>query len=200
MIGGKNFHEEQKHIVGMNIIVCTPGRLLQHMDETVDFDASKLSVLVLDEADRILDLGFRKTIDSIIENLPDRKQGRQTLLFSATQTRRVSDLARLSLREPEYIAVHDDAPSTTPDRLSQCFSIVELGNKLNMLFSFIKSHLKYKILVFFATRKQVRFTMLAFCKLQPGIQVIAYLTVPCSCSFRFHNEYSHLFLTCCGYS
>lgn len=61
---------------------------------------------VLDEADRILDMGFADTMNAIIENLPET---RQTLLFSATQTKSVKDLARLSLKDPEYIWVHEKA-------------------------------------------------------------------------------------------
>ena len=56
----------------MNLLVCTPGRLLQHMDETPMFDCVSLKVLVLDEADRILDLGFRETLAAILENLPKK--------------------------------------------------------------------------------------------------------------------------------
>lgn len=61
---------------------------------------------VLDEADRILDMGFADTMNAIIENLPKK---RQTLLFSATQTKSVKDLARLSLKNPEYVWVHEKA-------------------------------------------------------------------------------------------
>ncbi len=68
----------------MNIIICTPGRLLQHMDENPQFDCSNVQILVLDEADRCLDLGFEKDMNAIIEHLPVQ---RQTLLFSATQTK-----------------------------------------------------------------------------------------------------------------
>ena len=71
-------------------------------DETPLFDATSLQVLVMDEADRILDMGFRETLTAIVDNLPRR---RQTLLFSATQTRSVGDLARLSLESPEFLAV-----------------------------------------------------------------------------------------------
>lgn len=59
------------------------GRLLQHMDETPGFEPSNLQLLVLDEADRILDMGFAATLDAILDNLPT--EGRQTFLFSATQ-------------------------------------------------------------------------------------------------------------------
>jgi ATP-dependent RNA helicase DDX10/DBP4 len=70
---------------GMNILVATPGRLLQHMDETPGFDCSQVKVLILDEADRCMDMGFQATMDAIILNLPHQ---RQTLLFSATQSKR----------------------------------------------------------------------------------------------------------------
>lgn len=63
-------------------------------------------ISVLDEADRILDMGFADTMNAIIENLPKK---RQTLLFSATQTKSVKDLARLSLKDPEYVWVHEKA-------------------------------------------------------------------------------------------
>ena len=81
IIGGKDVASEQERICRMSILVCTPGRLLQHMDETPGFDASNLQMLILDEADRILDLGFSATINCIVENLPAT---RQTVLFSAT--------------------------------------------------------------------------------------------------------------------
>lgn len=58
-------------------------------------------MLILDEADRILDMGFREEIKYIVENLPSAEEGRQTLLFSATQTKSVKALARLSLNEPQ---------------------------------------------------------------------------------------------------
>lgn len=105
----------------MNMLVCTPGRLLQHMDETPGFDASQVQVLVLDEADRILDMGFSATLNAILQNLP---QERQTMLFSATQTKSVKDLARLSLKAPEYIAVHAEAAMPTPVKLQQVWSLV----------------------------------------------------------------------------
>ena len=69
----------------MNVLIATPGRLLQHMDETPGFDCANVRVLVLDEADRCMDLGFQAAMDAILQNLP---QQRQTLLFSATQSKK----------------------------------------------------------------------------------------------------------------
>ena len=71
VIGGKNFREEQGRIVRMNILVCTPGRLLQHLQQTADFEYYGLEVLILDEADRILDMGFKVQLDKILQYLPD---------------------------------------------------------------------------------------------------------------------------------
>lgn len=169
IIGGKEFKVEQERIARMNILVCTPGRLLQHMDQSVGFSCDNLQVLVLDEADRIMDMGFQNTMNAIIENLPPQ---RQTLLFSATQTRSVKDLARLSLKDPEYVAVHEKAEHSTPKTLSQHYVVTELPKKLDVLYSFVKSHLKSKTIVFLSSCKQTRFVFEAFCKLQPGVPIM----------------------------
>ncbi|KAJ1920757.1 ATP-dependent RNA helicase dbp4 [Mycoemilia scoparia] len=169
VIGGKNVEEEQVRLTRMNILICTPGRLLQHMDQTAGFDCSNLKVLVLDEADRILDMGFKKDVNAIIANLPNI---RQTLLFSATQTKSVKDLARLSLKDPEYVAVHEKADYSTPKSLSQHYMECELPQKLDMLYSFIKSHLKTKALVFVSSCKQVRFIYETFTKMQLGVPIL----------------------------
>lgn len=124
---------------------------------------------VLDEADRILDLGFSKTVNAILENLPIE---RQTLLFSATQTKSVKDLARLSLKDPKYVSVHDQSEYSTPQLLKQFYVVTELPEKLNVLYSFVKTHLKAKTLVFLSSCKQVKFVFECFCKLQPGVQLM----------------------------
>ncbi|OVA06611.1 Helicase [Macleaya cordata] len=167
LIGGrKDVEAEKERVNDLNILVCTPGRLLQHMDETPNFDCSLLQVLVLDEADRILDVGFKQELNAIISQLPKQ---RQTLLFSATQTKSVQDLARLSLKDPEYLSVHEESVTATPTRLQQTAIIVPLDQKFDMLWSFIKAHLNSKILVFLSTCKQVKFVYEAFKKMRPGI-------------------------------
>ncbi|CAL8269835.1 unnamed protein product [Arctogadus glacialis] len=170
IIGGKDLKTESERIHRTNIVICTPGRLLQHMDETATFHVSDLHVLVLDEADRILDMGFADTLNAIIENLP---KTRQTLLFSATQTKSVKDLARLSLKDPEYVWVHEKAMFSTPATLEQSFVVCELHQKVNMLFSFIRSHLQKKVIVFFACCKEVQYLFRAFCRLRPGMPILA---------------------------
>ncbi|MED6160062.1 DEAD-box ATP-dependent RNA helicase 32 [Stylosanthes scabra] len=136
------------------------------MDETPNFECSQMQVLVLDEADRILDSGFKRELNAIISQLPKR---RQTMLFSATQTKSIQDLARLSLKDPEYLSVHEESVTATPTLLKQIVMEVALDQKLNMLWSFIKTHLQSKILVFLSSCKQVKFVFEAFKKLHPGI-------------------------------
>lgn len=167
LIGGrKGVDTEKETVMNLNILVCTPGRLLQHMDETPNFDCSQLQVLVLDEADRILDMGFSGTLNAILGQLPKE---RQTMLFSATQTKSVKDLARLSLRDPEFLAVHAESAAATPARLQQTVMIVPLDEKMDMLWSFVKTHLQTKMLVFLSSCKQVKFVHEAFRRLRPGI-------------------------------
>ncbi|KAJ3225369.1 ATP-dependent RNA helicase dbp4 [Clydaea vesicula] len=113
-LGGKDLKAEKQRVTRMNILVATPGRLLQHMDQTADFSCDNLQCLVLDEADRILDNGFEKTLNAIIANLPKK---RRTFLFSATQTKSVKDLARLSLK---VRLVHDIFCKLQPGVVLMC--------------------------------------------------------------------------------
>lgn len=169
VIGGKSLQEEKERLGRMNILVCTPGRMLQHLDQNPDLEINNIQILVLDEADRILDMGFRDTIDAILQNIPKQ---RQTLLFSATQTKNVSDLARLSLTDPEYVSVHESASTATPASLQQHYILTPLPEKLDTLWSFIRSNVKSKILVFLSSTKQVRFVYETFRQMQPGIPLL----------------------------
>ena len=169
IIGGKDLKSERESINRMNILVATPGRLLQHMDQTSGFAWDNLQVLVLDEADRILDMGFAKTVDAVLKSLP---RDRQTLLFSATQTNSVKDLARVSLKKPHSISLYTGEETFTPAQLKQNYVITSLPDKLDRLFSFVKGHTGSKGLVFLSSCKQVRFVYEAFCKLQPGVPLL----------------------------
>lgn len=169
VIGGKSLREEQERLGRMNILVCTPGRMLQHLDQTAMLETHNFQMLVMDEADRIMDMGFQKTVDAIIDHLPKEHQ---TMLFSATQTKKVSDLARLSLKDPEYVAVHEAAAAATPATLQQHYVVTPLPQKLDTLWSFIRSNLKSKTVVFLSSGKQVRFVYESFRHLQPGIPLL----------------------------
>lgn len=179
IIGGKNVKYEKEKIERMNILIATPGRLLQHMDESPGFDASNLKILVLDEVDMLLELGFANTLEGILQNLGKE---RQTLLFSATLTKEIHNLAKLSLKKPEYISLHESKVAKggegatgqeekipmqyeVPKGLSQYYMQIKIEDKLDTLFSFLRTHTKTKSLVFFSSIKQVRFAYEAFRKL-----------------------------------
>jgi ATP-dependent RNA helicase DDX10/DBP4 len=170
LIFKQDLKTESKIINQTNIIICTPGRLLQHMDETPNFSCDNLKILVLDEADRILDMGFSETMNSIIDNLPP---SRQTLLFSATQTKSVKDLARLSLKNPTYVSVHEHANESTPKNLVQTYVVCDTHEKVNFLWSFIRNHLNQKIIVFFQSCKQVKYVYELFSRMQTGMTTLA---------------------------
>jgi ATP-dependent RNA helicase DDX18/HAS1 len=86
-MGGTNRRQEvAKLVTGVNVLVACPGRLLDHMQSTKGFVYHNLISLVIDEADRILEIGFEEEMNAIIKLLPKK---RQTALFSATQTRKV---------------------------------------------------------------------------------------------------------------
>lgn len=123
---------------------------------------------MLDEADRILDLGFAKALDAIVANMPST---RQTLLFSATQTQSVQSLARLSLQNP--VIVSTDPSSATPDKLIEAYVECELEQKLDVLYSFIKTHLTEKVLVFMSSCKQVRYVYETFRRFRPGVPLMS---------------------------
>lgn len=169
LVGGKDVKAEKDRIGRLNILVCTPGRLLQHMDESFEFSADNLQMLVLDEADRLLDMGFKKTLDAIVASLSPE---RQTALFSATQTKNVNDLARLSLANPKYISVDAENPSATPQGLEQYYTVCDVDKKLDDLWSFLRSHTKAKVLVFISSSKQVRFIFESFRRMRPGIPLM----------------------------
>lgn len=114
-------------------------------------------------------MGFARTLSALLSHLP---KSRQTLLFSATQTQSVSDLARLSLNNPVSLGLEETANSTMPQNLEQHFVVCTLDKKLDILWSFIKSHLQSKILVFMSACKQVRFVFETFCKMHPGIPLL----------------------------
>ncbi|KAM3917003.1 ATP-dependent RNA helicase DDX18 [Leptodactylus fuscus] len=156
IMGGSNRSAEaQKLANGVNIVVATPGRLLDHMQNTPGFMYKNLQCLVIDEADRILEVGFEQEMKQIINLLPKR---RQTMLFSATQTRKVEDLARISLKkEPLYVGVDDHKDTATVDGLEQGYVVCPSESRFLLLFTFLKKNRKKKMMVFFSSCKSVKF-------------------------------------------
>ncbi|KAI3330129.1 P-loop containing nucleoside triphosphate hydrolase protein [Ustulina deusta] len=145
VIGGANRRAEADKLgKGINLLVATPGRLLDHLQNTQGFVYKNLRTLVIDEADRILEVGFEDEMRQIIKVLPS--ENRQTALFSATQTTKVEDLARISLRPgPLYINVDEAKEHSTVEGLEQGYVVCEADKRFLLLFSFLKKNIKKKV-------------------------------------------------------
>lgn len=157
VMGGANRKAEADRLSkGVNLIVATPGRLLDHLRNTKSFVFKNLKALIIDEADRILEVGFEEEMKEIIKILPN--DNRQTMLFSATQTTKVQDLARISLRPgPLYINVDSDKSTSTAAMLEQGYIVTESDKRFLLLFTFLKRNLKKKVIVFFASCNEVKY-------------------------------------------
>ncbi|OJJ43613.1 hypothetical protein ASPZODRAFT_136065 [Penicilliopsis zonata CBS 506.65] len=157
VMGGANRRAEAEKLnKGVNLLVATPGRLLDHLRNTEGFVFRNLKTLIIDEADRILEVGFEDEMRQIIKILPN--EDRQTLLFSATQTTKVEDLARISLRAgPLYINVDHRKEHSTVDGVEQGYIICEADKRFLLLFTFLKKNIKKKIIVFFSSCNSVKY-------------------------------------------
>ena len=124
--------------------------------QNTPFVFKNLKSLIIDEADRILEIGFEDEMRQIVKILP--KEDRQTMLFSATQTTKVEDLARISLRPgPLYINVDEEKKYSTVEGLEQGYVVVEADKRFLLLFSFLKKMAKKKIIVFFSSCNSVKY-------------------------------------------
>ncbi|RVE66184.1 hypothetical protein OJAV_G00124200 [Oryzias javanicus] len=150
---------------GGNVVIATPGRLedmFRRKAEGLDLASAvrSLDVLVLDEADRLLDMGFETSLNAILSFLPKQ---RRTGLFSATQTQELEKLVRAGLRNPVRITVKEKglaaaAPAQkTPSRLSNYYTVCRADEKFNHLVAFLRQHKHEKQLVFFSTCACVEF-------------------------------------------
>uniref|UniRef100_A0A183SVN0 ATP-dependent RNA helicase n=1 Tax=Schistocephalus solidus TaxID=70667 RepID=A0A183SVN0_SCHSO len=150
-------------------LIGTPGRFAQHQLENPTLDLSNLRILVLDEADRLMDPTFRHDLQSIVDNL---NADRQCLLYSATLVKSPDQLEFLNLKSPIMISTNSAVAPVTPAHLIQFYSIVPLERKLDVLWAFLQSHCKKKIIVFFSTQKQVRFVHDLLLQIHPFFSVM----------------------------
>jgi ATP-dependent RNA helicase RhlE len=147
VFGGVPMDPQERALrAGVDIVVATPGRLMDHMrHESANFTA--LEVLVLDEADRMLDMGFWPDVQRILEALPAK---RQTLLFSATMPAEVLKLTREFLREPQYVQVgRRGGPART---ISHAIQSVPAREKAQWLARWLREDATGPVLVFCRTK------------------------------------------------
>jgi len=147
IFGGVSINpQKQKLIKGVDIVVATPGRLLDHVQQR-SIDLSKVEILVLDEADRMLDMGFIRDIRKILNVIPKQ---RQTLLFSATFSREIKALASEFLHQPSEIQVTPE--NTAVELVSQIVYPVDKKRKRELLSQKIGEENWQQVLVFTRTK------------------------------------------------
>lgn len=143
IFGGVGQHPQVRALRrGVNIVVATPGRLLDLMQQRVIF-LDAVSVFILDEGDRMLDMGFLPDIRRIVRALPAQ---RQSLLFSATLPDAIVELAGTIVRDPVHVTIAPEQPAV--DRIVQEVLFVEKQDKIRLLTSLLKDPAKRKVIVF----------------------------------------------------
>ena len=149
VFGGVNIRPQiDKLRRGVDILVATPGRLLDHTGQKT-VDLSKVEILVLDEADRMLDMGFIHDIRRVLALLPENGS-RQNLMFSATFPEEIKKLARSILKRPELIEVAQ--ANITVDSIEQVVHLVDKRRKRELLSDLIGSRNWHQVLVFTRTK------------------------------------------------
>jgi ATP-dependent RNA helicase RhlE len=147
IFGGTSNHKSVREVArGVDILVATPGRLLDLIDQRA-LSLRELEILVLDEADQMLDLGFIHALKRIVSLVPAK---RQTLFFSATMPRAIKELADRYLTNPAEVSVTPTA--TTVDRVDQTVTMVNQAEKAALLAVHLRAHGVERALVFSRTK------------------------------------------------
>lgn len=168
VIGGTNIRSEQRNLSqgGVDILVATPGRLLDHLQNSkgVKELISSTSVLVLDEADKLLEMGFKKDIDTIVSYLPATGV-RQTLLFSATMPDQLAQLVR-NIISPDHKTIDTVGDDQTNVQVKQEYLVAPFEDQIPIFYQMVKEHMAsepdYKIIAFFVTARLTQFMATLF--------------------------------------
>jgi ATP-dependent RNA helicase RhlB len=150
VFGGTDYDQQRRTLVdGVDVLVGTPGRLIDYLKQQV-YDLRHVQVLVLDEADRMFDLGFIADIRYILRRLP-RPEHRQSMLFSATLSHRVLELAYEHMNNPELVRIEPD--KVTIDRIRQVIYFPSMEEKLPLLIGLLRETEAHRTMVFVNTRR-----------------------------------------------
>ncbi len=133
-----------------HVIVATPGRMLHHIEHTKGFSMQKLKYLILDEADRLLDMNFQDALDKILDHI---NKVRVNFMYSATMTNKVGKLQRACLRDPVKIEISKIRHQTV-ENLIQKYKFVPHSYKNTYLVRILNDNLKKPTLIFAQTCKQ----------------------------------------------
>jgi ATP-dependent RNA helicase RhlB len=150
VFGGTDYDKQRKQLeAGVDVLIGTPGRLIDYYKQGV-YDLKAVQVLVLDEADRMFDLGFIADIRYILRRLPAPEQ-RQSMLFSATLSQRVLELAYEHMNNPELVRIEPD--KVTIDRIRQVIYFPSMAEKIPLLVGLLRATEAHRTMVFVNTRR-----------------------------------------------
>jgi ATP-dependent RNA helicase RhlE len=160
VFGGVGYGAQmQAFKTGVEIIVATPGRLVDHMQQGARLDG--ISMLVLDEADRMLDMGFLPVVRRVVAKMPDRKQ---TLFFSATLAPDIVKLTKDLLNDPVTVAVAPKSSAPTAEGVTHVAYTVDQGSKTDLLVELLKDNSIYSAIAFTRTKARANRLALALAK------------------------------------
>jgi ATP-dependent RNA helicase RhlB len=150
VFGGTDYDKQRRSLAeGVDVLIGTPGRIIDYFKQHV-FDLRHAQVVVLDEADRMFDLGFIADIRFILRRLP-RPEQRQSMLFSATLSHRVLELAYEHMNNPELIRIEPD--KVTIDRVRQVIYFPSMEEKIALLIGLLRETEAHRTMVFVNTRR-----------------------------------------------
>jgi ATP-dependent RNA helicase RhlB len=150
VFGGTDYDKQRRTVgEGVDLLIGTPGRIIDYFKQHV-FDLRHVQVMVLDEADRMFDLGFIADIRFILRRLPPPAQ-RQSMLFSATLSQRVLELAYEHMNNPELVRIEPD--KVTLDRVRQVIYFPAMEEKVGLLIGLLRETEAHRTLVFVNTRR-----------------------------------------------
>jgi ATP-dependent RNA helicase DDX31/DBP7 len=162
--GGEDRHKEKARLrKGVHVLVCTPGRLLDHLETTSAFAHNNLHTVVMDEADRLLDMGFERSISTIMQMIRPKKR----VLVSATITHAVERLSHFALKDPIKVGETEDKYEV-PSSLRQHYAIVPTRHRFVALTATLLAQLDAaakKIIVFVSTADATEFLYLLYSRL-----------------------------------
>jgi len=160
-VGGLSLKAQENELrLRPDVIIATPGRFIDHMRNSMSFTVDTVEILVLDEADRMLEDGFADELNEILTTLP---KSRQTMLFSATMTSSVDQLIRVGLNKPVRLMV--DSQKSTAGTLTQEFVRLRPGRedkRMGYLVWLCKNVYHDRVIIFFRQKKQAHFARIVF--------------------------------------
>ncbi|MDR0355656.1 MAG: DEAD/DEAH box helicase, partial [Deltaproteobacteria bacterium] len=152
VMGGMEYREQADSLLsGTDMVICTPGRLLDYIHQGV-FNSSAVEIVIIDEADRLLDMGFIKDLNAILSHLPPFTQ-RQTMLFSATLDDRILELTYKYMNPPQYITAEPDPLSKI--QIDQSLYHVSNAEKMSLLIGLLKKQPHRRVIIFCNTKSRV---------------------------------------------